>query len=433
MANSPTDHSTPPDERIAVAELLAYALDRCGIEATADVMDGVIRRHGAEPSTGPRVGGARFRKSSDPTRRNPEVFVREQAYAVCVTAHGAFITRHPDSHLTVFPFLQAAIDDRIDPDPALCVEAAGLVTEELGKGIARESGSATMHSVQIVVLLTDFQTSIQQHVENVRARADHLKVDVASSPSARALRNTDDPDESIIPVENASYALYNPDTNVWSKKRASIFRLSSLKAFARLLLRIVRNPSRDSEPLITALTDVAQAWETGRTVRLFNSDPGRPLEVHLTVGPSMAAAFAPAAADVSQPNDPDGDAADEVTGPPVPSLSDDQVEAIKERARNRPWSGRGPNPPTPFEWVRDNYREWIPGLLQSHLQYDPQLYSAFSQRVRREGLPAWLDVPTEPDAKLRNTTDPDERRQLLEMRRASAERARQRRASGLVR
>lgn len=99
--------------------------------------------------------------------------------------------------------------------------------------------------------------------------------------------------------------------------------------------------------------------------------------------------------------------------PPPPKLSQRQLTAIKKRARERPWSKRPRHRMSAFEWVRDNYAEWIPGLLQSHLKADPALYGAFSARVSREGLPDWLDVPSEPDARLRQISDPAERQELL--------------------
>ena len=103
---------------------------------------------------------------------------------------------------------------------------------------------------------------------------------------------------------------------------------------------------------------------------------------------------------------------------PLPQLTPAQIEAVRVRGRERPWSSRDGYRMSPFEWVRDTYREWIPGLLQSHLKIaDPALYAAFAKRVSREGgRPQWLDVPSEPEANLRNDTDPEMRAQRLAVR-----------------
>lgn len=108
----------------------------------------------------------------------------------------------------------------------------------------------------------------------------------------------------------------------------------------------------------------------------------------------------------------------DAVGPPLPALSDAALQAVQRRGRERPWSGRTVYRMSPFEWVRDTYGEWIPGLLQSHLKLaDPDLYIAFAKRVSREGgRPAWLDVPSVPEANLRNETDPVRRAQRLAVR-----------------
>jgi tetratricopeptide (TPR) repeat protein len=119
----------------------------------------------------------------------------------------------------------------------------------------------------------------------------------------------------------------------------------------------------------------------------------------------------------------------EQTKPPLPVLTEKQIAAIARRAKQRPWSKRPTHRMSAFEWVRDNFGEWIPGLLQSHLKVDPQLYSAFTARVSREGLPDWLDVPSENEARLRNLEDPVERERLKTVREWERIRSRQRRAS----
>jgi hypothetical protein len=104
----------------------------------------------------------------------------------------------------------------------------------------------------------------------------------------------------------------------------------------------------------------------------------------------------------------------EFAKPPPPSLSAQQIAAIKKRAKERPWSKRGDDTRNPFEWVRDNYKEWVgKGLLQSHLTADRVLHSAFSKRVSRERLPDWLDVPNESDAAIRQIRDPGEQLRSL--------------------
>jgi hypothetical protein len=101
--------------------------------------------------------------------------------------------------------------------------------------------------------------------------------------------------------------------------------------------------------------------------------------------------------------------------PPLPELTPMQIQAVIRRGKERPWSGRAAYHSDPFRWVADNYGEWIPGLLQSHLKAaDPLLHKSFGACVSRQsGLPDWLDVPSRCDAKLRKITDPQERNKLL--------------------
>jgi tetratricopeptide (TPR) repeat protein len=122
-----------------------------------------------------------------------------------------------------------------------------------------------------------------------------------------------------------------------------------------------------------------------------------------------------------------------ITKPPIPKLDNKQIAAIKRRAKARPWSGRPSHRMSAFDWVRENYSEWIPGLLQHHLKADSlQLYDAFAKRVSREGgLPDGLDVPTEDEAELRDISDPLERAKLLAVRRLNRERMRGVRSLGL--
>jgi hypothetical protein len=111
-------------------------------------------------------------------------------------------------------------------------------------------------------------------------------------------------------------------------------------------------------------------------------------------------------------------AARAVYNPPIRKLSTKEIAAIKRRADSRPWSGRPTHRYSAFEWVRENYGQWIPGLLQHHLKFDESsLYEAFAKRVSRERLPGWLDVPTEAEAEIRNATSPLERAKILAVRR----------------
>ncbi|MGD1035917.1 MAG: tetratricopeptide repeat protein [Roseiarcus sp.] len=100
--------------------------------------------------------------------------------------------------------------------------------------------------------------------------------------------------------------------------------------------------------------------------------------------------------------------------PPLPRLSPEQLAAIKQRAKDRPWGKRGDDKRNPFEWVRDNYKEWAGfGLLQAHLKADRNLYEAFAKAAKRLGLPEWLDVPTEGDALIRRLVKPEDQLRAL--------------------
>jgi hypothetical protein len=114
-----------------------------------------------------------------------------------------------------------------------------------------------------------------------------------------------------------------------------------------------------------------------------------------------------------------------VTKRPIRKLTPNELAAIKRHAEKHPWSGRPTHRYSAFQWVQENYGKWIPGLLQQHLKFDrTSLYEAFAKRVSREGLPKWLDVPTEGDAELRNVASPLERAKLLAVRRLNRDRTR---------
>jgi hypothetical protein len=87
---------------------------------------------------------------------------------------------------------------------------------------------------------------------------------------------------------------------------------------------------------------------------------------------------------------------------PFPELSGAQLDEIKHKASEVPWALREHYWMSPFEWLKQHYGKWIPGMTQSHLRAaDPQLYGAFIGRVQREGLPADLDIPTKSTARER--------------------------------
>lgn len=107
-----------------------------------------------------------------------------------------------------------------------------------------------------------------------------------------------------------------------------------------------------------------------------------------------------------------------VTKHPIPQLTSKQLAAVEQVAKRHPWSSRPSYHHSPFDWVKEHYARWLPGLLQHHLKLDrSSLYEAFVKRVKREGgLPSWLDVPTEGEAELRNTPDPIQRARILAVR-----------------
>jgi len=118
--------------------------------------------------------------------------------------------------------------------------------------------------------------------------------------------------------------------------------------------------------------------------------------------------------------------------PPLPELTAKQIQAVMKRGEKQPWSERPSYHMDAFKWVADNYKEWAgKGLLQSHLKdADPLLYNAFAKSISRKGgLPDWLDVPSETDARLRKITDPQERDNFKVVREWGRLRSRERRAA----
>lgn len=113
------------------------------------------------------------------------------------------------------------------------------------------------------------------------------------------------------------------------------------------------------------------------------------------------------------------------TKPPIRKLTSKEITAIERVAEKNPWSGRPTYHYSPFKWVKEHYDRWVPGLLQHHLKMDrSSLYDAFAKRVKRDGLPEWLDVPTEGEAELRNTPDPVQRARILAVRRLGRDHSR---------
>lgn len=103
------------------------------------------------------------------------------------------------------------------------------------------------------------------------------------------------------------------------------------------------------------------------------------------------------------------------TKPPIPMLSEKQISEIgiickKWDVEKNQYRGRV------FDWVEQELAPYIPGLMQSHLRVNMNLYRNFAKGIERNGLPSDLDVPNEPDAILRNEQDPVRRAALIEAR-----------------
>jgi hypothetical protein len=117
--------------------------------------------------------------------------------------------------------------------------------------------------------------------------------------------------------------------------------------------------------------------------------------------------------------------------PPLPVLTAKQLRDIKEHAKKRPWSKRREFGyawrTNVFEFVAAEYIRWIPGLTQAHLMVDVELHRFLLTQVCLQGLPKWLDVPAEREARIRNITDPVERAQRMGWREIERHRSRKRR------
>jgi len=412
------------DEHDAVAELLARALDRCGVGATAGIMREVMRRHGVTNTSRSRIGGARFAPPGAPAVRAPDAMAREAAYGSCLAAHGAYRTRHPASEIGLLDFLRPSLDDRAEPDPSLCEEATGLLIEALDRTIAAPSAQPPAVTAERAELLIKFRDATVRRVEHVLAGVRDLAGRSPAQSDAEAA-TVDSNGESINDLDPAP-----PDSYTWSPDSDPgqgyfIEPNSDLERLIRDYLGAAGETTRDPEACVELVMTVVHAWREGRPIHLVVSGAGGESSV---IDIPAAGATAPghdgahrATVAVTRA---EGRPSEVDLGPPVPALTDIQLDAVRQRAEARPWSKRGDDPRTPFEWVRDHYGEWIPGLLQSHLKADPDLYGVFARRVARGGLPPWLDVPTEPDARIRNILDPEERRRALAIRDWHRERSR---------
>jgi hypothetical protein len=80
-------------------------------------------------------------------------------------------------------------------------------------------------------------------------------------------------------------------------------------------------------------------------------------------------------------------------------LNERRTVAVRERWRERLRADSR----SPFEWVQDHYREWIPDLpLKAIRQTDPELYRALVTKIRREWRPPWLAVSSRRDKRIAN-------------------------------
>jgi tetratricopeptide (TPR) repeat protein len=104
---------------------------------------------------------------------------------------------------------------------------------------------------------------------------------------------------------------------------------------------------------------------------------------------------------------------------PFPILPERTVKAIVAHGKKHPWDDRKkqgwPYHTNAFVYVHITYRKWVNrGLTREILAWaDPGLHAHLNIKINREGgLPAWLDVPSGPEAKLRSIADPVKRAKL---------------------
>lgn len=416
----------------ALCALIARFLDRCEIDASAEVIRDALALYVSVPDKPPASLGVGFRATTDIGSSDPHAVVRGTFVAVCLASYAAFLGAGSGS-AGCLSFLRPALDNDPASDLNLHSQATVLLRAELANELERLPPDDDPNSREIGTLLLKCRDGIR--LPTAAPHDPRHNIVGGEAPTARDIDGRQDVgvNESNIPVDVEYIAHYDEVRGDDPQLGISIEDDQNLEELAGQFARTALDTTDGTRSLVAIIMDAVRALRAGISVRLVSDAGEAATESTVATGRLTSAGFAKAGPLVTSPQISGPDLANTEIGPPVPTLSDEQLAAVRHRAQERPWNKRGSNPPTPFEWVRDNYREWIPGLLQSHLKADPQLYGAFTQRVRREGLPSWLDVPTETDARLRNTTDPDERRRLLMARSWEAERSRRRREQGLIR
>lgn len=424
MVDKPIARFPVSDESDAVAELLADFLDRSGVDATPEIMRDVIQRHGIASAAPSRIRGAAFSAFDRPASRDADTVVREGFYSLCLVAHDSFRASDRTRNLALLPFLQAALDDRLDTEPVLCREATGLLAAELDREINARSPSSTRTAGALVKLLGGVREAVGRRIGSIEARELRHPRETGLVLPPLVAENTDATDASIHAIDHGLSTGYDGAPGSVPGSRSSIERDPVLEKLTEAYVKAACDTTRETGSLVALLMTTVGNWRLGRPIRLVTNNGGT-LEVHDIPAPGADTTGFDDAARTIVARPATVMPADLDLGPPIPALSDAQLAAIRQRAVDRPWEKRGDDPRTPFEWVRDNYKEWIPGLLQSHLKVDRLLYGAFTQQVHRSnGLPSWLDVPTEPDARIRNIIDPEERRRALALRTWHRERGR---------
>lgn len=122
--------------------------------------------------------------------------------------------------------------------------------------------------------------------------------------------------------------------------------------------------------------------------------------------------------------------------PPFPLLSEAEIKAIVAHGKKNRWDDREKRGwhyhTNAFKYVHVTYRRWVNrGLTREILKWaDPSLHAHLKTKITREGgIPAWLDVPSGPDARIRAIPDPTERAELAIARKVSRNRMRKHRAN----
>lgn len=96
-----------------------------------------------------------------------------------------------------------------------------------------------------------------------------------------------------------------------------------------------------------------------------------------------------------------------------PVLSTSEVNAVLEHGKTHTWNTRTKRGfgyhTDVFEYVRDTYSDWIPGLTQELLfESDSSIESYYKKRKSEVGLPSWLFIPA--GAEARDLLEADPRR-----------------------